>query len=165
MKSCACGAGVDLAPLARENAHMNLPRLDLTALRQALASLEDGLDVVRDSAWFNQQNDKVRHTLIAGVIQNFEFVYEISTKMLRRRLEMDALNPSEVDFANFRDVLRIAAEKGLITDVQAWFGYRQMRNITAHTYDHQKAQQVYEGTQSFMMDARILLARLEDAVD
>lgn len=144
---------------------MNIPRLDLTPLRQALASLEDGLDVVRDSAWFNLQSDKVRHTLIAGVIQNFEFVYEISTKMLRRRLEMDALNPSEVDFANFRDVLRIAAEKGLITDVQAWFGYRQMRNITAHTYDHQKAQQVYEGTQAFMMDARSLLARLEDAID
>lgn len=137
--------------------------LDLTPLRQSMTSLEDSLDVVRDSAWFLQQSDKVRNTLIAGVIQNFEFVYEISTKMLRRRLEMDALNPSEVDFANFRDVLRIAAEKGLIQDVPAWFGYRQMRNITAHTYDHQKAQQVYAGTQNFMRDVRALLARLEDA--
>ena len=90
---------------------MNRHHLDLTPLRQALASLEDGLDVVRDASWFNQQSDKVRHNLIAGVIQNFEFVYEIGTKMLRRRLEMDALNPSEVDFANFLDVLRIAAEK------------------------------------------------------
>ncbi len=142
---------------------MNNPTLDLTSLRQALSSLEDGLEVVRDTDWFNRQNEKVRNTLIAGVIQNFEFVYEISTKMLRRRLEMDALNPAEVDFANFRDVLRMAAEKGLIQNVQAWFGYRQMRNITAHTYDHQKAQQVYEGTQAFMQDARALLAKLEDA--
>jgi len=140
---------------------MNRPSLDLTPLRQVLASLEDGLDVVRDAAWFNQQNDKVRHTLIAGVIQNFEFVYEISTKMLRRRLEMDALNPSEIDFANFRDVLRIAAEKGLISDVPAWFAYRQMRNITAHTYDHAKAQQVYQGTQAFLTHARQLLLQLE----
>jgi nucleotidyltransferase substrate binding protein (TIGR01987 family) len=142
---------------------MNTPSLDLSSLRQALSSLEDSLDVVRDTAWFLQQTDKVRHTLIAGVIQNFEFVYEISTKMLRRRLELDALNPSEVDFANFREVLRMGAEKGLINDVTAWFGYRQMRNITVHTYDHQKAQQVYEGTQNFMRDARALLARLEDA--
>ena len=142
---------------------MNNPTLDLTSLRQALSSLEDGLEVVRDTDLFNRQNEKVRNTLIAGVIQNFEFVYEISTKMLRRRLEMDALNPAEVDFANFRDVLRMAAEKGLIQNVQAWFGYRQMRNITAHTYDHQKAQQVYEGTQAFMQDARALLAKLEDA--
>ena len=144
---------------------MTFTSLDLTPLRQSLSSLEDGLDVVRDLAWFQQQSDKVRHTLIAGVIQNFEFVYEISTKMMRRRLEMDALNPSEVDFANFRDVLRIAAEKGLIDNVQDWFGYRQMRNITTHTYDHQKAQQVFQGTQAFMMDARRLLARLEDAGD
>jgi nucleotidyltransferase substrate binding protein (TIGR01987 family) len=144
---------------------MTSTSLDLTPLRLSLSSLEDGLDVVRDLAWFQQQSDKVRHTLIAGVIQNFEFVYEISTKMLRRRLEMDALNPSEVDFANFRDVLRIAAEKGLIDNVQDWFGYRQMRNITTHTYDHQKAQQVFQGTQAFMMDARRLLARLEDAGD
>jgi nucleotidyltransferase substrate binding protein (TIGR01987 family) len=144
---------------------MTSTSLDLTPLRQSLSSLEDGLDVVRDLAWFQQQSDKVRHTLIAGVIQNFEFVYEISTKMMRRRLEMDALNPSEVDFANFRDVLRIAAEKGLIDNVQDWFGYRQMRNITTHTYDHQKAQQVFQGTQAFMMDARRLLARLEDAGD
>ena len=144
---------------------MTSTSLDLTPLRQSLSSLEDGLDVVRDLAWFQQQSDKVRHTLIAGVIQNFEFVYEISTKMLRRRLEMDALNPSEVDFANFRDVLRIAAEKGLIDNVQDWFGYRQLRNITTHTYDHQKAQQVFQGTQAFMMDARRLLARLEDAGD
>ena len=141
---------------------MNSPILDLSPLRQALSSLEDGLEVVRNADWFNLQDAKVRNTLIAGVIQNFEFVYEISTKMLRRRLEMDALNPSEVDFANFRDVLRIAAEKGLIRDVQAWFEYRQMRNITAHTYDHQKAQQVYAGTQAFMQDARALLAQLED---
>ena len=141
---------------------MNAPSLDLSPLRQALSSLEDGLDVVRNADWFHQQDEKVRNTLIAGVIQNFEFVYEISTKMLRRRLEMDALNPTEVDFANFRDVLRIAAEKGLIRDVQAWFEYRQMRNITAHTYDHQKAQQVYAGTQAFLQDARALLAQLED---
>jgi hypothetical protein len=65
---------------------MTSTSLDLTPLRLSLSSLEDGLDVVRDLAWFQQQSDKVRHTLIAGVIQNFEFVYEISTKMLRRRL-------------------------------------------------------------------------------
>lgn len=134
------------------------PDLDLSPLRQALSSLEDGLDVVRDATWFNQQSEKVRNTLVAGVIQNFEFVYEISTRMLRRRLEMDALNPSEVDFANFRDVLRIAAEKGLIRDVPAWFGYRQMRNTTAHTYDHHKARQVYEGTLAFVDDARAACA-------
>lgn len=136
-------------------------KLDLGPLRGALASLEDGLDVVSDTLWFNQQSNKVQNTLIAGVIQNFEFVYEIGFKMLRRQIEAEAASPTEVDESNFRDVLRVAAEKGLIADVEAWFRYRKMRNITAHTYDHEKAQQVYRGTLLFMADARALLAQLE----
>lgn len=136
-------------------------KLDLGALRSALASLEDGLEVVSDADWFHQQSSKVRNTLIAGVIQNFEFVYEVGYKMLRRQIELEAASPADVDESNFRDVLRLAAEKGLIADVQAWFRYRQMRNTTAYTYDHAKAQQVYQGTLVFIDDARALLASLE----
>ncbi|MEO5331705.1 MAG: nucleotidyltransferase substrate binding protein [Magnetococcus sp. YQC-5] len=140
---------------------MNGSTLDLSALRNAVASLEDGLEVVSDSEWFNQQSTKVQNTLIAGVIQNFEFVYEISIKMIKRQIEMESSSPTEVDETNFREVLRVAAEKGLIADVDAWFKYRKMRNITAHTYDHEKAQQVYRDTLTFISDARSLFARLE----
>ncbi len=136
-------------------------RLDLSALRDAVGSLEDGLEVVSDSEWFNQQSEKVQNTLIAGVIQNFEFVYEISIKMVKRQIELESASPTEVDETNFRDVLRVAAEKGLIADVEAWFKYRKMRNITAHTYDHEKAQKVYQDTLIFIDDARALLQKLE----
>ncbi|MFL9609497.1 nucleotidyltransferase substrate binding protein [Methylobacillus sp. Pita2] len=136
-------------------------RLDLSALRDAVGSLEDGLEVVSDGEWFNRQSEKVRNTLIAGVIQNFEFVYEISIKMVRRQIELESASPTEVDETNFRDVLRVAAEKGLIADVEAWFKYRKMRNITAHTYDHEKAQKVYQDTLIFIDDARALLQKLE----
>lgn len=139
----------------------NQEKLNLEPLRYAIASLEDGLEVVSDADWFNQQSRKVQNTLVAGVIQNFEFVYEISFKMLRRQIEAEAASPTDVDESNFRDVLRVAAEKGLIADVEAWFRYRKMRNTTAHTYDHEKAQQVYQGTLLFINDARALLARLE----
>lgn len=136
-------------------------KLDLTALREALASLGDGLDVVSDPHWFNQQSSKVRNTLVAGVVKNFEFVYEISVKMIKRLIELESASPNEVDESNFREVLRVAAEKGVIVDVEAWFRYRQMRNITAHTYDHEKANQVYRDTLGFIGDARSLLLALE----
>lgn len=137
------------------------PKLDLQALKDAVASLGDGLEVVSDPVWFNQQSDKVRNTLISGVIKNFEFVYEISVKMVRRQIELESASPTEVDESNFREVLRVAGEKGLIADVEAWFKYRKMRNITAHTYDHDKAQQVYLDTLQFIGDARALLQALE----
>lgn len=137
------------------------PKLDLQALKDAVASLGDGLEVVSDPVWFNQQSDKVRNTLISGVIKNFEFVYEIGIKMVRRQIELESASPTEVDESNFREVLRVAGEKGLIADVEAWFKYRKMRNITAHTYDHDKAQQVYLDTLQFIGDARALLQALE----
>lgn len=140
---------------------MNDSTLDLSALQRALTSLEDSLEVVSDSRWFNEQSLKVQNTLIAGVIQNFEFVYEVGFKMIKRQIELESASPDEVDQGSFRDVLRLAAEKGLIRDVEAWFGYRRMRNITAHTYDHEKAQQVYQGTLLFINDARALLTSLE----
>jgi len=140
---------------------MTSPILDLTALRAALASFEDSLDVVGDAAWFGAQSPPVRNTLMAGVIQNFEFVYELGFKMIRRRLEFDAASPGEIDGLNFRDILRIAGEAGLVDDVPAWFEYRAMRNITAHTYDQAKARQIYLGALKFRADARQLLARLE----
>lgn len=140
---------------------MTQEKLQLQPLQHAVSSLADALATVADTIWFEQQTPQVQNTLIAGVIQNFEFVYEISTKMIRRQLEREALSPEEVDQSSFRDILRTAAEKGLIEDVEAWFRYRLMRNITSHTYNHEKARQVYEGTQIFIDDARVLLARLE----
>ena len=139
--------------------------LDLSALEGAIASLSDGLEVVNDPAWFNQQSAKVQNTLISGVVKNFEFVYEISIKMLKRMIELESSSPTEVDEGNFRDLLRTAGEKGLVADVEAWFRYRKMRNITSHTYDHQKAQQVYRDTLGFIVDARALLAALEQRND
>ncbi len=139
----------------------NVPKLNFDSLHSALLSLENGLDVVSNVEWFTQQSDKVQNTLVAGVIQNFEIVYELGFKMLRRQIEAESASPDEVDTFNFRDVLRAGAEKGLIADVEAWLRYRQMRNITAHTYDHDKAKQVYQGTLLFLADARALLAALE----
>lgn len=140
---------------------MQQQKLELSPLFNAINSLQDALNIVANKAWFSEQIVAVQNTLIAGVIQNFEFVYEISIKMIKRQLEVDAASPEEIDHADFRDILRTAAEKGLISNVDAWFKYRLMRNITSHTYNHNKAQQVYEGTLEFIKDAQVLLKKLE----
>jgi len=136
-------------------------KLKLSPLRNAITSLADRLNVVSNNEWFSRQSTPVQNTLIAGIIQNFEFVYEISVKMIKRQIEAEALSPIGIDHINFRDILRIAAENGLIDNITAWFHYREMRNTTSHTYDHEKARIVYEGTLSFINDARGLLEELE----
>lgn len=140
---------------------MNPSRLELTSLRNAVASLERALAVVGDSAWFEAQPSAVRDTLIAGVIQNFEFVYELSVKMIRRELEREPDSAGATDRLNFRDLMRVAGEQGLVEDVEAWFRHRQTRNETSHAYDQDKALQAYRAATAFIADARALLLSLE----
>ncbi len=136
-------------------------KLDFSSLQQAITSLTEAIATVADQRWFNQQRNSVQNTLIAGVIQNFEFVYELSIKMLKRQLALESASPEELDFSSFRGLLRTATEKGLIENIESWFEYRQMRNITSHTYDHEKAQKIYEMTRGFLKDASTLLNKLE----
>lgn len=60
-----------------------------------------------------------------------------------------------------KELLRVAARRGLISDAVPWFGYGDARNITTHTYDEAKAQAVYEVAIRFLNDARALLNRLD----
>jgi nucleotidyltransferase substrate binding protein (TIGR01987 family) len=140
---------------------MTEPVLDLGPFRKTVEALEGGLGVVSDSGWFDQQSAIVQDMLVAGVIQHFEFVYELSIKMIRRQIELESDSPDEVDATNCRDMLRVAGEKGLIADVEAWFSYRKTRNVSAHTYDRDKAREVFRDTLLFINDARSLLANLE----
>lgn len=135
--------------------------LDLSPLKDAITSLEEGFALYSDKAWFDAQPRALRNTITAGIIQNFEFVWEIGIKMIRRRIEMDAATPTETDFGEYKTLLRSAGERGLIADVEAWFQYRKMRNITSHTYDKDKARKVLEGVSPFLTDAHDLLDRLE----
>jgi nucleotidyltransferase substrate binding protein (TIGR01987 family) len=99
-----------------------------------------------------------------GLIQRFEFTYDLAHKMLRRVLEAAAANPSEVDQLTFPTLIRTASEQGLVaSDWTAWRTWREMRNIASHTYDEAKALQVVAGIPGFLAEAQAVLARLERA--
>lgn len=138
-----------------------MEKLDITALQDAFTSLEKTILKLENQAWFNQQDEIIQDTLIAGSIQKFEFVYELSTKMLKRQLKMIESNDSDIDSSDFRDMLRMAAQYGLIESPEEWFDYRKMRNITSHTYDQNKALQVYHGITGFLASAGFLVEQLK----
>ena len=64
--------------------------------------------MVDDDGWFRQQPERVRNTLVAGLIQNFEFVFELSVKMIVRRLGMSFVSRDEVAGYSYRDLMRTA---------------------------------------------------------
>jgi nucleotidyltransferase substrate binding protein (TIGR01987 family) len=128
--------------------------LDFSPLAKAVARLDEGL--ARYGA------DTADAQIRDGLIQRFEFTYDLAHKMLRRALEADAANPEEIDRMSFPTLIRTAAEQGLVAgDWAQWRVWREMRNITSHTYDEAKALQVAAAIPGFLAEAREVLRRLE----
>jgi len=127
--------------------------LDLTSFTKAIDRFAEGLDVLRE-----QPAD----TLIRdGVIQRFEFTYELAHKTLKRYLEMTAPTPDVIDGMSFQDLIRTGNEQGLLlNDWEEWKQYRQSRTDTSHTYNEEKALLVIEKIPAFLDEARFFLKQL-----
>lgn len=128
--------------------------LDFSPLAKAVARLDQGLARHRADPADDQLRD--------GLIQRFEFTYDLAHKMLRRALEAASANPEEIDRTSFPTLIRTGFEQGLLaSDWARWRLWREMRNITSHTYDEAKALQVAAAIPDFLPEAKELLRRLE----
>jgi nucleotidyltransferase substrate binding protein (TIGR01987 family) len=133
---------------------MTMP-LDLTPLANATARLHEGLA--------RYQSDPTDTQIRDGLIQRFEFTYELSHKMLRRQLEQAAANPEEFDGADFQYLIRSGNEQGLLLSAwPVWRGFRELRGKTSHTYDEAIALEVVARIPAFLAEAEHLLQRLKE---
>lgn len=126
-------------------------RLDISSLHNAVLQLEQGIEFA--------EAEPAKEIVRDGVIQRFEYCYELAQKMIKRTLETQF--DEKVDTMAWNDVLRTAAERGLITNIERWFDYRTERNKTSHTYDATVAMTVYASAKKFLPDVQQLLSALE----
>ena len=134
--------------------------LDLTSLTLAVRSMEAAVSEATSEAFIGTLTGAQRDLVRAGVIQNFEFTYEMCWKFMKRRLAED-LGATRVDGIPRRELFRLAAEHLLIDDVASWFRYHTARNLTAHTYNADTADEVFRVVRAFVSDARAFLTALE----
>jgi nucleotidyltransferase substrate binding protein (TIGR01987 family) len=129
-------------------------KLDTTSLGNAVRRLREGLARFEHAPTDEQLRD--------GLIQRFEFTYELSHKMLRRYLKEGAASPDEIERMPFADLIRAGNAQGLLQDEwSAWRRYREMRARTSHTYDARVASQVVSAIPSFLEEAEHLCAELQ----
>lgn len=133
-------------------------KLDLTSLRDALAALDRSLNYLYSEI---AKDNELREQFRNSAIQCFEFTHELAFKMLKRQLEQMSADPTRVDKMAYMDIVRSGAEAGLVTDVERFRVYREKRNITSHTYDEEKAEEIVEALNDFRGDVRYLLDQLE----
>src|SRR6185295_20426718 len=93
---------------------------------------------------------------VAGAIQAFEVCYELTWKTLKKVLSLNS-----IEVIGARDVFRLAAQKGLISDHRPWFDYQNKRNITVHEYYEEIERKVYPILPSFLQDLDKLIAKLK----
>ena len=140
-------------------------KLDLSSLQKAIESLEKTIKVARNKALAAELNEDAKDAIKAGVIQNFEFTYELCWKFMRRWLRENAA-VEEAEYPRTRkELFRLAARSGLIKEPLSWFSYSDARNLTSHTYDEDKAETVYETAVGFIEDAKYLMERLQERND
>jgi nucleotidyltransferase substrate binding protein (TIGR01987 family) len=133
--------------------------LDTSAFANALAQLETSLGYLNSDMASADAGLRCQFRLAA--IHWFKCNYDLATKMVRRQLAEIVLNPPALPAMPFMDLMRTAADAGLIRDARPFHGYREKRNITSHTYDEKRAEEVLTVVGPFLDDARFLLAELK----
>lgn len=74
-----------------------------------------------------------------GVIQRFEYTYELAWKTMKDYLQDNGIVLPEI---TARNVIKEAYSSKIIDDGQVWIDMMLHRNLLAHTYDFAKFQEV-----------------------
>lgn len=130
-------------------------QLDLTPLKIVVRKFKEAIDKYNE--------DKTNLFVRDSVIQRFEYTYSLAVKMIKKYLEV---NGEDVDGLSFNDLIRTANEKGLlVNNLEVWNNYRLKRNITSHTYDEKKADDVISAVHNFYNEVEFLYRELEKRND
>jgi len=117
---------------------------------ERLSELESALNRLKEAmSEAKNQLDK------DGAIQRFEFVFELVWKTIKDYAEdrgrLDAVSP--------KDAFRVAADLGLIENLEAWFEYLKNRNTSVHLYGEEKANEIFENIPDFINAVEALISK------
>ena len=91
----------------------------------------------------------------AGIIQAFEYCFELSWKIMKRLLQ------ERGKIANSpRETFRMAALEGFIHDPEIWFDFIKKRNLTVHTYHEEEANKVIAVCAIFSLEIKMFIKNI-----
>lgn len=131
-----------------------MENLDFTAIENFLQRLGEVVEIYKK----NPQDTIVRGSLI----QRFEFTYSITLKTLRKYFIERAFIVDDVNKLSFNEMVRTAMQLNLLkSDLAKWTEFREMRNLTSHTYDENVALKVSGIVPDFYEEITYLLKELK----
>jgi nucleotidyltransferase substrate binding protein (TIGR01987 family) len=97
--------------------------------KQRFQNLDKAFKQLRDAV---SRHEKLDDLSLEGLIQRFEYTFELSWKTLKDFLESKGEN---VKFT--RDVIKTSFQLEIIDDGEVWLEMLEKRNIMAHTYNEE----------------------------
>lgn len=96
-----------------------------------------------------------------GVIQAFEFTYELAWSLLKDYLQWQGIE----NIVGSRDAIRESFKSGLINRGHVWMEMLQDRNRTVHTYNEKTAQAILENIDQKYLEVLESLKQVFDKID
>ncbi len=94
-----------------------------------------------DSAMALLQERDLSELEIQGVIQAFEYNYELAWNVIK---DFYHYQGDTIDIQGSRDAFRTAFNRGLVAEGQVWMDMIKSRALTVHTYDDEVAEKILE---------------------
>lgn len=121
---------------------------------QRLQHFAKALDQLRKAV----EKDTLNELEEQGLIQTFEYTYELSWNMLKDYLE----DQGDINITGSRDAFRLAFKRELIEEGEIWMDMVRSRTLTSHTYNEELAEKVADAIrQRYYPQFVLLQARME----
>jgi nucleotidyltransferase substrate binding protein (TIGR01987 family) len=130
-------------------------------MAKAVTTLTESLRLVEESE--GRLSEPMLLLAQRGLIQAFEYNYEMAVGMMTRYLRETSPDPDRHDLGVFQELIRVADENQLVlSPFGRWKAFRHARNMTSHTYDEAKALAVVAIIPEFEREVVHLLSRLQE---
>ncbi|MFZ5626793.1 MAG: nucleotidyltransferase substrate binding protein [Bacillota bacterium] len=110
--------------------------MDKGKVKEKLHNYTRAVERLRESLARDENDDIV----LDGVIQRFEFTYELSWKLLKTYLAYTGI----AEIRTPREAFKEAFAAGLIVNGDIWLEMIDDRNLTSHNYDETEARRIFE---------------------
>lgn len=121
--------------------------MDYTQLKTAIQRYVEMLEAYRNNAGRPPlEQEAVQDSLI----KRFEYTLEVAWKICKKHLEEEGF--AEAATGSPKSIIRLAAQRNLITNPETWFNYLQFRQDTSHDYSIDKAETVLDIAEDFCED-------------
>ena len=111
----------------------------IMTIEQVKAKFEDFERALKKLQIALEKNIEDDELYLDGLIQRFEFCFELSWKLMQIFLSYEGISVNSP-----RSAIRKSFENEIIFDVEGWLDMLESRNLSTHTYDEITAKEIYK---------------------